>query len=231
MAEVLRYRKDGSELPCWLTKTCVRDETGRVVNYVRVYTDITRLKAAQHELERLASVDALTGLLNRRMFHDRLERALKRAQRTGKSVGLLFIDLDAFKLVNDTHGHAAGDAVLKQVARRLQRCVRASDSLCRLGGDEFTIVMEDSRLPRDAEVVAQRIAQELDAPFTIAGRPVSCHASIGIAHYPDDGVNAEMLQYVADGAMYRAKRAAQHKRALPATSSGGNTTALAVAAR
>lgn len=231
MAEVLRHRIDGSELPCWLTKTCVRDESGRVVNYVRVHTDISRLKAAQRELERLASVDALTGLLNRRMFHDRLERALKRAQRTGKSVGLLFIDLDAFKQVNDTHGHAAGDAVLKQVARRLQRCVRASDSLCRLGGDEFTIVMEDSRLPRDAEAVAQRIAQELEAPFTVAGQPVSCHASIGIALYPDDGVNAEMLQYVADSAMYRAKRAGRHGRAPPAMSSGDAKTALAVAAR
>jgi diguanylate cyclase (GGDEF)-like protein/PAS domain S-box-containing protein len=214
--EVLRYRSDGSELACWLTKTCVHDEDGRIVNYVRAFTDISRLKDAQRQLEQLASVDTLTGLLNRRMFLDRLEAALARTQRSGSVVGLLFIDLDGFKRVNDIHGHDAGDALLREVAQRLQRCVRAGDSLCRLGGDEFTIVVESASLPADALALADRIMAILDAPFTIAGKSIGCQASIGIAVSPDHGRDAETLQRCADTAMYRAKRAGGRRRVLGA---------------
>lgn len=204
-SEVLRYRKDGSSLPCWLTKTYVRDGEGAITNFVRIFTDISKLKAAQTKLERLANVDVLTGLLNRRVFHDRLEQALKRAERAGRLVGLLFIDLDGFKKINDAHGHDAGDAALREVARRLQRCVRGGDSLCRLGGDEFTVIMENATLPMDSYAIGERIACALDAPMDIAGQVVRCWASIGIALYPQHGGNAETLLKRADMAMYRAK--------------------------
>jgi diguanylate cyclase (GGDEF)-like protein/PAS domain S-box-containing protein len=210
-AEVLRYRKDGSSLTCRLTRTCVRDVEGTIVNYVRVVTDISKLKDAQKEVERLANLDVLTGLLNRRMFHDRLEQALGRAERAGQSVGLLFIDLDHFKTINDAHGHDAGDAVLQEVTRRLQRCVRASDSVCRLGGDEFTIVMENAMLPTDAYLVAERIAWALDDPIDIGSRYVECQASLGIALYPEHGREAETLLKHADMAMYRAKHAGRER--------------------
>jgi len=217
-AEVLRHRWDGTPLPCWLTKTCVRDATGAIANYVRVFTDISELNKAQKKLEQLANVDALTGLLNRRMFHERLEHALRRADRGRRSVALLFLDLDGFKMINDLHGHDAGDIVLREVASRLQRCVRATDSLCRLGGDEFTIIMEDAMLPRDAEVVAERMTWALDPPIDIGGRLVDCRASLGIALYPAHGRDAEALLKSADVAMYQAKQGGRHRFAVAANS-------------
>ena len=209
-AEVLRRRKDGSLLPCWLTQTCVRDEDGATVNFVRVFTDISELKEAQRRLEELASYDALTGLLNRRMFHHHLDLALRRAGRSQRGVGLLFIDLDGFKKINDTHGHETGDAVLKEVAARLQRCVRATDTVCRLGGDEFTVIMEDATLPRDAITVSERIVAALATPADVAGESFACKTSIGIAFSPEHGQDAETLLHRADLAMYRAKQDGGH---------------------
>jgi diguanylate cyclase (GGDEF)-like protein/PAS domain S-box-containing protein len=203
--EVQRLSKDGSELALWITAACVLDDAGRIVNHVRVFTDISRLKDAQRKLEQLANVDALTGLPNRRLFADRMEQARRRAQRLGKRFGLLFIDLNGFKKVNDDHGHVAGDALLNEVARRLQRCVRGHDSVCRLGGDEFTVIMEDAALPEDAMAVAERITTALATPVELDGQRVDCYASIGIALYPDHGQDTEALLKSADMAMYRAK--------------------------
>src|SRR6185295_2259116 len=157
--EVLRMRQDGSELPCWVTATCVRDKTGQIANYVRVFSDISQLKESQRKLSQLASFDALTGLPNRRLFHDLLNRALDRAARIGHRVGVLFLDLDGFKQVNDTLGHDVGDELLRGVAARLDKCVRAYDSVCRLGGDEFTIIVDNAALPDDAVRIAERIVQ------------------------------------------------------------------------
>lgn len=209
--EVLRYRKDGSPLPCWLTKTFVRDDTGAIVTYLRVFTDISKLKDAQSKLMWLANLDVLTGLPTRRIFDDRLERALRRAERAGGSVGLLYVDLDHFKTINDMHGHDAGDTVLREVSRRMKQCVRASDSLCRLGGDEFTVVMEDATLPGAAHEVAERIIWALDPPVDVGGNAVACRASIGIAIYPDHGRDAETLLKRADMAMYQAKHAGRER--------------------
>jgi diguanylate cyclase (GGDEF)-like protein/PAS domain S-box-containing protein len=205
--EVLRHRKDGTPLPCWLTKTLVRGGDGGIVNYVRVFTDISELKDAYRTLEKVAHADPLTGLKNRRVFYDRLEQALGRAARSGRAVGLLFIDLDDFKGINDTHGHDAGDAVLREVATRLLQCVRTTDSVCRLGGDEFTIVMEDATLPRDAYLVAERIADSLERPIDVGGVLVRCRASVGVACSPEHGRDAESLLAGADRAMYMAKAA------------------------
>ncbi len=217
-AEVMRHRKDGSELPCWLTKNCVRDDGGNIVNYVRVFTDISQLKKAQQRLEQFASFDTLTGLPNRRLFDLRLEQVLKRAERSGGHLGLLFIDLDGFKSVNDIYGHDAGDALLREVANRLRQSVRAGDSLCRLGGDEFTVIVEDATLPQDAIAVAERIVATLGVTFDIAGRAIRSGASVGIALYPAHARDAATLVKSADVAMYQAKQAGGRRYKMAATS-------------
>ena len=205
--EVARLHKDGHELTLWVTATSVRGDGGKILNYVRVFTDISLLKDARRKLEQLANVDVLTGLPNRRLFLDRIEQALLRASRAGSSFALLFLDLDGFKPINDAHGHEIGDLLLKEVSRRLQECIRASDSLCRLGGDEFTIVIENARLPEHAMRVGNRILQALSTAIVIRDIPLGIGISIGIALYPGDGSDTTALLSHADIAMYRAKSA------------------------
>jgi diguanylate cyclase (GGDEF)-like protein len=173
---------------------------------VRVFTDISLLKEAQQKLEQLASFDALTGLPNRRLVHDRLEHALMRGARHQVSMALMFIDLDGFKEVNDSLGHDVGDLLLREVAVRLATCIRASDTIGRVGGDEFVIILEDACLPTDAVRVCDRIEAALAPPFDLNGRRVQTAASVGIALYPKDGTDAATLLRNADVAMYRAKR-------------------------
>src|SRR5450759_5179778 len=206
-AEVPRVRKDGTPLSLWLTASCVRNADGTIRNYVRVFTDISLLKATQQELEQLASFDTLTGLPNRRLLHDRLEQAARRALRSNKGMTVMFIDLDGFKKVNDTLGHDVGDLLLQEVALRLQKCIRLSDSVGRLGGDEFAMVLEDTQAPADSVQIAERILAALASPFVLGGHPVTATASIGIAVYPKDGTDALTLLKNADVAMYRAKQA------------------------
>lgn len=204
--EVPRFRKDGVPLSLWVTASCVRNGDGTIRNYVRVFTDISLLKETQQKLEQLASFDALTGLPNRRLLHDRLEQALLRAKRHHGSMALMFIDLDGFKEINDTLGHDIGDLLLREVAIRLASCIRASDSIGRFGGDEFAIVLEDASLPSDAEQIGARIVAAFVAPFDLADNVVRMAASVGIAIYPSDGVHAAALLKNADVAMYAAKR-------------------------
>jgi diguanylate cyclase (GGDEF)-like protein/PAS domain S-box-containing protein len=212
-AEVRRRNKEGYELELWLTATVVRGDDGAIRNYVRVFTDISVLKDAQRRLEHLANFDALTGLPNRRLFDDRLEHALRRNRRSGRGVGVLFLDLDGFKHVNDSKGHDAGDQLLKDVAGRISACLRASDSLCRLGGDEFTIVIEDAILPDHAIFIAERILETLSHPFRIGDDLLTIATSIGIAIHPRDGVTSADLVLRADGAMYAAKNAGGNRYA------------------
>jgi diguanylate cyclase (GGDEF)-like protein/PAS domain S-box-containing protein len=209
--DVMRYAKDGATLSLWITATCVRDAEGRIVNYVRVFTDISLLKTTQQKLEQLASFDPLTGLPNRRLLQDRLGQALSRAERTGSSMALMFIDLDGFKEVNDSLGHDVGDLLLCEVAARLQRCIRASDTIGRFGGDEFAIVVEEASSPADLVMVGERIVAALAAPFRLDGRRVHTGASIGIALYPSDGTDATTLLKNADVAMYKAKRSGRNR--------------------
>ncbi len=138
-AEVRRKHKDGRELQLWITATLVRSDEGRILNYLRVFTDISPLKDTQRQLEHLVHIDPLTGLPNRRLFGERIEDALHRARRTGLGVALLFLDLDGFKHINDTHGHHVGDQLLQQAAVKLAGCIRASDSLFRLGGESMKV--------------------------------------------------------------------------------------------
>lgn len=171
------------------------------------FTDRVRLikDSAQHYFQ-LANFDVLTGLPNRSMFNDRLERNLLQAERDQLSLALLFIDVDHFKNVNDTHGHHIGDALLKEVAARLQTCVRKVDTVARLGGDEFTVILYDLQAPGDAGKVAQNILDKLAVPLQLADEPHAISASIGIAFYPADANKLTDLLKNADHAMYLAKR-------------------------
>ncbi len=156
-------------------------------------------------LEKLANYDLLTGLPNRALLRERLGQAFARAQRANHGVGLLFLDLDGFKLINDSLGHQAGDRLLVRVAERLRGCVREGDTVARLGGDEFTFVVEPLQAPEDAAGVAGQVLEALQAPFELGGRSLHVTGSIGISCYPEDGKSAEELLQHADTAMYQAK--------------------------
>lgn len=170
-----------------------------------VARDITERKMAEETISFQAFHDHLTQLPNRRLFKDRLELAITQARRQGRMVGVMFIDLDRFKLVNDTYGHAEGDELLKSVAQSLRRCARAGDTLARQGGDEFTILLPDLVQASDAALIAEKIVEELKAPFHVANQDFRATASVGIAVFPRDGDNAETLLKNADIAMYKVK--------------------------
>ena len=196
---------------------------GRVVRLYGTLQDITERKRAEEHMHFLAMYDALTGLPNRQLFHEQLELAVARAQRSRGSLAVMFIDLDRFKRINDTLGHAVGDVLLKEVASRLGGCVRASDyvarddsdsalsggPVARLAGDEFTVTLDALRNPQDAGRVAQRILDEMSRPFMLNGEELVVTSSVGIAIYPQDGEQAEMLLKNADAAMYQAKGTGQ----------------------
>ncbi len=170
-----------------------------------VARDITARKRAEETISRQALHDQLTGLPNRRLFKDHLELALAQAARRARLVGVMFVDLDRFKFVNDTYGHLEGDALLKAFAQRVRACVRAGDTVARQGGDEFTVLLPDLIQADDAMIIANKIFAELQRPFVVAGRDFRVTASIGIAVYPRDGATAEQLLRNADIAMYKVK--------------------------
>lgn len=209
--EVTRIRRDGSLLYLWLTATCVRDSRGSVLNHVRVFSDISPLKQSQRKIEALARSDPLTGLTNRRGFLERLDQELQRARRDSSSLALLFVDLNGFKSINDTLGHGAGDAVLVEVAARLQRAVRGIDIVSRLGGDEFTLILSGALL-QDRDEIVQRIESQLRVPIAVGGASVVVRAAIGVARYPGDATDAHELMKCADAAMYRAKQSGPSQR-------------------
>ncbi len=177
----------------------------RSINYA-----IEREQVQQH-LTHLAHHDQLTGLANRELFHDRLGRAVARADRSKKMVGLMFLDLDRFKEINDSLGHQAGDDLLIMVSKRLQGCVRETDTIARLGGDEFTVIIEGTSSPEEAALVAKKILLTMQKPFTLADQEVFVTTSIGLTVYPTDANNVELLLKNADMAMYRAKEEGRNK--------------------
>ncbi|MBJ6723386.1 EAL domain-containing response regulator [Geomesophilobacter sediminis] len=182
-----------------------RDSERRFMGTYGVARDITERKVAEETISFQALHDQLTHLPNRRLFKDRLELAITQARRDGWVVGVMFIDLDRFKLVNDTHGHAEGDELLKSTAHRLRGCIRAGDTVARQGGDEFTVLLPHLAHVEDAALIAQKILDELKLPFYVAGQEFRATASIGIAVFPRDGDSAEMLMKNADIAMYKVK--------------------------
>jgi diguanylate cyclase (GGDEF)-like protein len=203
--EIWNRRKSGEIYPEWLTINAVRDEFGRLVNYVAVFSDISGIKQSQAQLAHLAHHDPLTGLPNRLLFNDRLDHALDRARRDGSQLAVLFVDLDRFKHINDSLGHLAGDGLLQEVAARLTGAVRREDTVARMGGDEFTLLLEDLRRPEDAAVLARKLLDVLSGPYSVAGRELFVTASVGISLYPRDGSGCEELIRNADAAMYQAK--------------------------
>jgi len=210
--EIWNRRKNGEVYAAWENISAIQGRDGSVAQYVAVLADITPVKRAQQRLEHIAYHDVLTGLPNRLLLAASLGQTLERAKRHEHRVALLFIDLDDFKSVNDALGHAAGDELLQEVARRLQRAVRAEDLVARLSGDEFVVVFEEIARREEAVYLAQKIATALAYAMTLAQRSVSVSASIGIAVYPDDGDTADALLRLADAAMYRAKQAARRGR-------------------
>jgi diguanylate cyclase (GGDEF)-like protein/PAS domain S-box-containing protein len=204
--ELWQRRKDGEEFLCWVELNEVRDAQGVRTHFVGVLSDITERKRVEQELRYLANYDTLTGLPNRTLLGERLGHAILRARRGGRRVAVLFLDLDRFKHVNDSLGHATGDRMLKVVGARLRQTAREEDTVARLGGDEFTVVLEGVAGVRDAEDAARKILESFVLPLELdSGQEILISPSIGIALYPDHGqVPTDLLKF-ADTAMYQAK--------------------------
>ncbi|MGA8004537.1 MAG: diguanylate cyclase [Burkholderiales bacterium] len=185
------------------------DSQDRVLGCFAVTIDVTEHKRAEERIRRVAHHDSLTGLPNRLLFNDRLAQSIRLARRDNRKFALLFLDLDKFKQVNDEFGHDAGDELLQQVAAMIRRELRDSDTVARVGGDEFTVILPDVARPEDAEIVARKIVAALSAPIRLErkGRSVEIGSSIGVALYPSDAADADALVSAADAAMYEAKQA------------------------
>ncbi|MBL8490096.1 MAG: diguanylate cyclase, partial [Rhodocyclaceae bacterium] len=207
--EITNRSKDGRVFVEWLAITTVRGAgaVGGSGRYVATFSDITRRKEAEELMRHQAQHDALTGLPNRSLFADRLLSAMASAHRHGWGCALLYLDLDRFKEVNDSLGHAAGDGLLVEAARRLLSCVRESDTVARFGGDEFAIILGEVAMPADAERVAIRAIAAIEAPFHLGEGLAEVSVSIGIALYPEHGEDPDHLRRNADAALYAAKKA------------------------
>lgn len=203
--EIWHRRKSGEVFPAWENISLIKDDQGEIVNYVAILSDISPIKEAEERLSYLAHHDALTGLPNRTLFRTSLEQAILEAKRDRTLVGLFFLDLDRFKYVNDTLGHQAGDELLKLVAQKLRDSVRTEDTVSRLGGDEFTIILRGVHHPEDVVGLAEKIIWQINQPMMIQQREVWIGVSIGIAFYPTDAPDALSLSKAADSALYRAK--------------------------
>ncbi|MBP6647214.1 MAG: diguanylate cyclase [Burkholderiaceae bacterium] len=203
--EIWNRRKDGQFIAEWLTINTLYAKDGTVHRRVALFSDITEKKKADEQIWTFANFDTLTHLPNRRMFQDRMLQEMKKVQRSGKKLALLFLDLDHFKEVNDTFGHEKGDVLLVDVAKRIVGCVRDTDTVARMGGDEFTVILTEVDEPGSVERVANSIVQVLGLPFEIGSAQSHVSASVGIAMYPTDATDSHELLRMADLAMYEAK--------------------------
>lgn len=204
--ELWNKRKNGDLYAEWLSIKVIYNQDGSVRMYLGIFSDITEKKEADEIIWKQANYDLLTNLPNRRLFIDRLEHEIKIAHRTNGSLALLFIDLDYFKQVNDTLGHDKGDILLIKASERINESVRESDTVARMGGDEFTAILPQIVSPENAERVVKKIIEKLAQPFDLNGTAISISASVGIAIYPNDAQNSKELLQNADKAMYDAKR-------------------------
>ncbi len=208
--EIWNRRKNGEIYPEWLSIVVIRDSEGAEKQYMAVFSDITQRKKDEEKIWRQANYDALTGLPNRNLFKDRLEQAMYAAHREHSGLALLFIDLDRFKSVNDTMGHAYGDLLLQEAAARISNTVRTSDTVARLGGDEFTVLLYDVNSNIEVNRIAEKLLEQLSNPFSLNGREAYISGSIGITLYPGDTDELEQLLANADAAMYGAKAAGRN---------------------
>ncbi|MEG3639317.1 EAL domain-containing protein [Magnetococcus sp. PR-3] len=205
--EIWDRRKNGEVFPKWLTINTIKNRRDEISHYMGIFTDISRQKSTEENLEKLAFYDPLTSLPNRALFRDRLNHEMSLTSRIGGSLSIFFINLDRFKYVNDTFGHDVGDELLIEVSSRTVDCLRKSDTVCRLGGDEFTVILPDPGSAESVSQVARHIIEALQKPFQLKGHEVFIGASVGIAMFPADGNDFETLTKNADLAMYQAKDA------------------------
>src|SRR6185437_7080383 len=210
MANCVLIRRDGTEAAIEDSAAPIHDRRGHVTGAVMVFRDVSIARALSLKMAHLAQHDSLTDLPNRLLLNDRLNQALALAHRNDQRLALLFLDLDRFKSINDSLGHAIGDRLLQSVAERLVTCVRSSDTVSRQGGDEFVILLPQVTQPADAVVAAQKILLALSTPYRIDRQDLQLAASIGIVIYPEDGTEADTLLKHADLAMYRAKESGRN---------------------
>jgi diguanylate cyclase (GGDEF)-like protein/PAS domain S-box-containing protein len=204
-SQVQMVRKDGT--PLWVDANGIMQSEDE---YLWMLADITRIKEAQVHVEHIAFHDALTGLPNRLLLADRMQQSLSDAKRQGQMLAVCYLDLDGFKLINDQFGHAAGDALLQEVARRLSECVRAHDTVSRLGGDEFVLVLPHLHRPEECQEIVRRVVSEVARPFDLPGGTQGhVSVSVGVACFPGDDEDVDSLLRHADRAMYNAKRQGQ----------------------
>lgn len=205
--EVWNKRKSGEVYPEWLSVATLTDASGKITHHIGLFSDISERKAAEEMIQHLAQHDSLTGLPNRNLLQDRLTLALASARRNSEKLALMFVDLDNFKAVNDSFGHHVGDLLLQEIARRLLSLFRASDTVCRLGGDEFLILINEVADRQDAIAAAEKVLAAIPPDLVVEGHAMGVTPSIGIALYPDHGGDMETLIRHADAAMYASKRA------------------------
>jgi diguanylate cyclase (GGDEF)-like protein len=203
--EIWDRRKSGEFYLEEITITAVRNEQNIITNYVGLFKDITLQRRMEEQIYFQAYHDPLTGLPNRTFFHNQLNKAIQNSRMKRRKAAVLFLDLDRFKLINDTLGHSAGDQLLQQVAQRLPGCVREFDTVARVGGDEFIVLISEISSPAEAEQAAELIIERLSQPFLIHEQEYFISGSIGISMFPEDGTDLESLIKNADSAMYRAK--------------------------
>ena len=204
--EIWNKRKSGELYPELLSIVAVKDDKGKLQHYVGAFTDITKIKQHEADLDRIAHYDVLTSVPNRRLLDDRLAQAIANADRRGSNLAVCYLDLDGFKPINDEYGHEAGDLVLVEIANRMQRMLRAADTIARLGGDEFVLLWNDIGSKADCVRALDRVMDTISEPMQLGDDEVSVSASIGVTLYPDDKVDADSLLRHADHAMYSAKQ-------------------------
>ncbi len=203
--EMCNARKNGEIFPQWLNISTINDDNGNIINYIGVFSDITSIKRSEAELEFLAHHDSLTKLPNRSLLKLRLSQAIKKSKRKKNKLAVLFLDLDRFKEINDTFGHSYGDEILKMVTKRFKHIMRDNDTIARIGGDEFVILIEDIEDISDIDTILSKLLHSLEEEFIVNKHSFKISVSIGIAIYPDDGKHMEDLIKNADAAMYQAK--------------------------
>ncbi len=203
--EIWNRKKDGSVYPELLTINTIYDNNEKPINYVAVFSDISKIKETEEKLHFLAHHDPLTNLPNRLLFKDRFSQAIKAAQRKGTKLGFLFLDIDRFKVINDSLGHAAGDQLLIEVAKKLKRALRQVDTVARISGDEFSILLEDLESTQFIDAILKKILLSFEQPIQLENEAVVVSLSTGVSIYPDDGTTIDALFRCADAALYEAK--------------------------
>lgn len=219
--EIWNRRKNGEVYLEWLSISRINDNQGGVFNYVAVFSDLGSLRDSQQKLLHMAHHDPLTGLANRLLMNARLEHSLEQARRNPSRLAVMFLDLDRFKKINDSYGHALGDQLLIGVAHRLRRNLRKQDTIARIGGDEFVVILEQLAHPEDAASLAESCLRAFEQPFKIEDVDLLVTPSIGISLFPDHGDDAETLLKGADSAMYEAKQHGRHRYVFQSTSATG----------